>query len=296
MGLQRNLAGEAREFDELKNRVTLQAANRLPADGSIEEIGLLEYGKYFRNKLMLQQHPKVTVMLLGQFLKKLLAMEGLKDSSDDDLFRPVHAKTRQKIAQVIGSRKEVMNAVRIIQDTQLDDLPIEKIVGYFSFRVKSGLAITDAEVAKVAQAFKAAAMRETSKDLLSSTAIFAKVAAKLVIHDSPDRREALQGVFKSTVEPIMEQYMDDMSFAEASMTLKSLVAVTGFKSLALPNRVMKAQLKNLPQASHQELASIMDVALELNLSSKGKGSGLMDEEPSEIIRALLSQINGRLRV
>ena len=172
-------------------------------------------------------------------------MEGLKDSSDDDLFRPVHAKTRQKIAQVISSRKEVMNTLRIIQDTQLDELPIEKIVGYFSFRVKSGLAISDAEVAKVASAFKAAAMRETSKDLLSSTAIFAKVASKLVIHDRPDRREALQSVFKSTIEPIMEQYMEDMSFAEASMTLKSFVAVSGFKSLALPNRVMKAQLKNL---------------------------------------------------
>ena len=49
----------------MKNRVTLQASNRLPADGSIEEIGLLEYSKYFKNKVMLQQHPKVTVMLLG---------------------------------------------------------------------------------------------------------------------------------------------------------------------------------------------------------------------------------------
>lgn len=53
-------------------------------------------------------------MLLGQFLKKLLAVEGLKDSSDDDLFRPVHAKTRQRIAQTISSRKEVMNALRVI--------------------------------------------------------------------------------------------------------------------------------------------------------------------------------------
>lgn len=124
-------------------------------------------------------------------------------------------------------------------------MPIEKIVGYFSFRVKSGLAISDTEVTKVAAAFKTAAMRETSKDLLSSTAIFAKVASKLVIHDKPDRRESLSAVFKSTIEPIMEQYMDDMSFAEASMTLKSFVAVTGFKSLALPNRVMRAQLKNM---------------------------------------------------
>ena len=64
-GLQRNLTFEAREFEEIKNRVTLQASNRLPADGSIEEIGLLEYSKYFKNKVMLQQHPKVTVMLLG---------------------------------------------------------------------------------------------------------------------------------------------------------------------------------------------------------------------------------------
>jgi len=55
------LTFEAKEFEEIKNRVT--ASNRLPAD--VEEIGLLEYGKYFKNKVMLQQHPKVTVMLLG---------------------------------------------------------------------------------------------------------------------------------------------------------------------------------------------------------------------------------------
>ncbi len=59
------MTSDMKEFEEIKIRVTLQASGRLPTDESIEEISLLEYTKFFKNKVMLQQHPKVTVMLLG---------------------------------------------------------------------------------------------------------------------------------------------------------------------------------------------------------------------------------------
>ncbi len=58
------MTSDMKEFEEIKIRVTLQASGRLPTDESIEEISLLEYTKFFKNKVMLQQHPKVTVMLL----------------------------------------------------------------------------------------------------------------------------------------------------------------------------------------------------------------------------------------
>jgi|LauGreDrversion4_2_1035121.scaffolds.fasta_scaffold191756_3 hypothetical protein len=52
--LQKNMTSDMKEFEEIKIRVTLQASGRLPTDKSIEEISLLEYTKFFKNKVMLQ--------------------------------------------------------------------------------------------------------------------------------------------------------------------------------------------------------------------------------------------------
>ena len=48
------MTSDMKEFEEIKIRVTLQASGRLPTDKSIEEISLLEYTKFFKNKVMLQ--------------------------------------------------------------------------------------------------------------------------------------------------------------------------------------------------------------------------------------------------
>jgi hypothetical protein len=170
----------------------------------------------------------------------------------------------------------------------LGELPIEKIAGFFAFLVKSGLGMSESELTKICYAFKESAMRDSSKDLLSSTAIFSKVAAKMVVaaRGQEKDKEILRTVFKSTIEPIIEQHMEHLSIAEASMALRSIQAVSGFSSVTLPNRVMSVQLRNLPSANHLELAALLDVALDVNLSAKSKGTGLLDQEPCDIIREI----------
>lgn len=61
---------------------------------------MLEFTKYLKNKMLLEEHPKILIMLLGQFLKKLTKAEGIKDD-EDSIFRLVHAQARRRVTQIL---------------------------------------------------------------------------------------------------------------------------------------------------------------------------------------------------
>lgn len=78
-----------------------------------------------------------------------------------------------------------MNAIRIIYDQELKSLPLEKLAGFFTFLIKGGLPITEQELGKITNAFRITAANTQSnvKELLSSTAIMAKAAQKMLNQD-----------------------------------------------------------------------------------------------------------------
>ena len=84
----------------------------------MEEITLLEYLEYFKNP-MLQDNTPVAIMTLAQYYKKLLRMQGIKDESEDDIFRSANTEKRLKIVQMIKSRPEVEALVkRVMKDSK----------------------------------------------------------------------------------------------------------------------------------------------------------------------------------
>jgi hypothetical protein len=234
-------------------------------------------------------------------LKKLIRTHGIGGSGvnedEDDLFRPIHAEKRKGLSKILLSRPEVMNSVRVIFDQELKSLPLEKQAGFFTFLVKGGLPITEQDLAKISSAFRhsAANTQSNTKELLSSTAIVAKVASKMLMLDlqqtfddsSVRRREIIVNLFKHSILPIVESNIRNLNITEASMLLRSIQSVTGFQNAAFPNRILRHQIKvNLEKASNMDLYGILDIALDVNLNVSSQGTGLLDEEPCEIIKIM----------
>jgi hypothetical protein len=68
---------------------------------------------------MLQENTPVAIMTLAQYYKKLLRMQGIKDESEDDIFRPANTEKRLKIVQMVKSRPEVEAVVkRVMKDSK----------------------------------------------------------------------------------------------------------------------------------------------------------------------------------
>jgi hypothetical protein len=61
-----------------------------------DEISLLDYLKYLKNPILLD-NPNVAVMVLNQYLKKIYRTLGIATDEDDDIFLPEHAQNRKKI-------------------------------------------------------------------------------------------------------------------------------------------------------------------------------------------------------
>ena len=78
-----------------------------------EEISVLEYIEYFKNKTLLE-NPSMAIMTLVQYYKKLLRTQGLNNEDEDDIFRPAHASLRKKITGMIVSRPEIERIVGLV--------------------------------------------------------------------------------------------------------------------------------------------------------------------------------------
>ena len=92
------------------------------------------------------ESPSTIVILLNQFSKLVftIADKGLH-LEDDDIYRDVHAGTRQMVSEMMTTRKEVATAVEAMFDHMLEDgkVYLDKIAGFFNFLTRSGYPITD---------------------------------------------------------------------------------------------------------------------------------------------------------
>jgi hypothetical protein len=86
-----------KEYEDVKNRMLQQAQIKDSSDtDNPDEVSLLEYLKYLKNPVVLE-NPSVIVMVLSQYLKKLYRTLGISTQEEDDIFRPVHQINRKKI-------------------------------------------------------------------------------------------------------------------------------------------------------------------------------------------------------
>lgn len=78
---------------------------------------MLDYIKYLKNREVLQE-PSILLMLLTQFLKKIIRTEGLGNFKDeeDDLYRPYNKESRLLISTIVKQRPEIGNGVRVLFD------------------------------------------------------------------------------------------------------------------------------------------------------------------------------------
>ena len=107
-----NISRAVKDYEDVKNKMLQQAQIVDSSDpNNPEEISLLDYLKYLKNPIVLE-NPSVTVMVLSQYLKKMYRTLGVSTEEEDDIFRPVHKENRKKIEQMMKSRKEVVHAIK----------------------------------------------------------------------------------------------------------------------------------------------------------------------------------------
>ena len=132
-----NVSRSVKEYEDVKNRMLQQSKITDSSDpDNPEEISLLDYLKYLKNPVVLE-NPSVSVMVLSQYLKKIYRTLGIPTEDEDDIFRVVHRQKRQKIQHMVQARKEVSYAVKTIF-TNIDKLRADKLSQFFSFLVRSG--------------------------------------------------------------------------------------------------------------------------------------------------------------
>ncbi len=92
-----NVSRSVKEYEDVKNRMLQQSKITDSSDpDNPEEISLLDYLKYLKNPVVLE-NPSVAVMVLSQYLKKIYRTLGIPTEDEDDIFRVVHKQKRQKI-------------------------------------------------------------------------------------------------------------------------------------------------------------------------------------------------------
>jgi len=79
-----------KEYEDVKNKMLEQAQIIDSSDpNNPEEISLLDYIKYLKNPIVLE-NPSVTVMVLSQYLKKIYRTFNISTEEEDDIFRAIH--------------------------------------------------------------------------------------------------------------------------------------------------------------------------------------------------------------
>lgn len=120
-----------------------------------------------RNKGLIQQYPVITTMLLNQCMKRALKNEGLNEENDD-IFRPLNAKHRQKLIDLVSQREEILYAVNTVVDHHLDRLYADKLGSLFSFVVKTQVPITTEQIQRIFRQFKKLIIMYTNADFVKN--------------------------------------------------------------------------------------------------------------------------------
>jgi hypothetical protein len=95
--LDENISRSVKEYEDVKNKMLEQAQIIDSSDpNNPEEISLLDYIKYLKNPIVLE-NPSVTVMVLSQYLKKIYRTFNISTEEEDDIFRTIHKQNRKKI-------------------------------------------------------------------------------------------------------------------------------------------------------------------------------------------------------
>lgn len=85
-----NISRSVKEYEDVKNKMLEQAQIIDSSDpNNPEEISLLDYIKYLKNPIVLE-NPSVTVMVLSQYLKKIYRTFNISTEEEDDIFRTIH--------------------------------------------------------------------------------------------------------------------------------------------------------------------------------------------------------------
>jgi hypothetical protein len=88
--LDENISRSVKEYEDVKNKMLEQAQIIDSSDpNNPEEISLLDYIKYLKNPIVLE-NPSVTVMVLSQYLKKIYRTFNISTEEEDDIFRTIH--------------------------------------------------------------------------------------------------------------------------------------------------------------------------------------------------------------
>lgn len=163
-----------------------------------EDITILEYTKYLKNKLVLDS-PTLLVMVLSSFLKKLYRTETIGGglTEEDDVFLPENNEYRKRVQNVIVSRHEIRFAIEKVMKS-LGHLSAENISAVFAFLAKSGVPITEADLHTICKQYRKVAIgtdkvgtKQALHSLFRCIAIFSKMAAKIQIVDKSEADETL---------------------------------------------------------------------------------------------------------
>lgn len=85
-----NISRAVKEYEDVKNKMLEQSKIKDSSDpNNPEEISLLDYIKYLKNPIVLE-NPSVAVIVLSQYLKKIYRTFNISTEEEDDIFRPIH--------------------------------------------------------------------------------------------------------------------------------------------------------------------------------------------------------------
>ena len=169
--------------------------------------------------------------------------------------------------------------------TEIDKLRIDKVTQFFSVLVRSGYQeLTDRDIKVICEQFKKGLV-PNHPNLMTNIAIFTKTAVKQIIFNGNDKcKDYLATFTRQTIVPQVNESFDSLSISEASMILRSINVILRFPDPQLTNKILNCQVDVLNRASNMELYSLLDIALEVNLSVPGDAK--LDQFKISIIQAL----------